>query len=285
MSNGIIKIDKNSEVYPLKLKEISSPPEVLYCIGNVELLGKLAVGICGSRKATSYGRGVAKKLGCKCSQSGIVVVSGMAQGIDTFAHIGAVEEGGETIAVFGCGPDICYPKGNRNLMKNIIKNGLIVSEYPEGCKPKPYYFPARNRIISGLSDSVVVVEAGIKSGALITAEFAIEQGKNVYSVPGNITSTSSFGTNKLILDGAMPLVVLDDILRDLDIDIKSTDKLYELLDKEEMEIYKIIKAGGELPIENLYSITMLPIEKINSIITLLELKGLITSSMGRLFIN
>ena len=194
------------EKYPKLLKEIYDPPKCLYTIGNIEIFNNLSIAIVGCRDATDYGRKATKYFAYNLAKENVTIISGLAKGIDSFAHIGTLQAKGKTIAVVGNGLDIIYPKENEQLAKEIIKNGgAIISEYPIGTQPKKEHFPARNRIISGLSTGVIVVEAKEKSGALITADFAVEQGRNVYAVPGNINSLNSVGTNNLIKDGAIPV--------------------------------------------------------------------------------
>lgn len=201
--------------YPAALREIYDPPITLFAKGNLDFLGEKSIGIVGSRDATSYGFNTAKELSYSLAQNNIVIVSGLARGIDKAAHIGALNAGGKTIAVLGCGVDICYPNENMVIYKEVLKRGLIISEYIVGTKPEAGNFPARNRIISGLSNGVVIVEAKAKSGAIITADFALEQGRAVYAIPGNINSIQSEGTNDLIKQGAKTVTSITDVLEDL----------------------------------------------------------------------
>ena len=214
MKYKVIKINMNSKYYPKRLKNIDSPPKELYCLGNLELLNyKNNIAMIGSRNCSSYGERVAKDFAYNLAKEDICIVSGLAKGIDSFSHIGALNAKGKTIAVLGSGLDNIYPKENIKLVEEIIKNnGLIISEYPLGTKPLKYHFPARNRIISGLSDSVLVVEARKNSGTNITVDFALEQGKDVFVIPGNIYSKTSDGTNYLITEGAIPVLTYKDIL-------------------------------------------------------------------------
>ena len=201
--------------YPKKLKQIYDPPMVLYYKGNKEILGEFSIGIIGCRECTKYGEETAKKIAYSLTKKQINIVSGLARGIDTFSHIGCLRAGGKTIAIVGNGLDNIYPYENQKVVSEILnKKGIVLSEYPIGTKPNPNNFPARNRIISALSDGIVVVEAKQKSGTLITVDFALEQGKNVYVVPGNINSENSKGTNELIKQGAKLITCLDDILED-----------------------------------------------------------------------
>ncbi|HJJ04297.1 MAG TPA: DNA-processing protein DprA [Clostridiaceae bacterium] len=211
--NIITIMDKE---YPKKLKKIEDCPMYLYTKGNIELLNKKSIAIVGSRNCTSYGKEVAQIMAKQLVSNNIIVVSGLAKGIDTFSHLGAINYYSSTIAVLGCGIDRIYPNENRRLAQNILqKNGLIISEYVMGTKPERLNFPARNRIISGISDGVLVVEATNKSGALITVDFAIEQGKDVFAIPGNINSIFSNGTNQILKEGAKLTNNVMDILEEL----------------------------------------------------------------------
>ncbi len=208
----------NSGDYPERLRNIYDPPKKLYVLGNFKILKEKAIAIVGSRKATEYGKKVAFQISQELTKENINVVSGLAIGIDTYAHLGAIsiQNQASTIAVLGSGIDEMYPKENTELARKIIQTGgCIVSEYPLGTKPNKINFPQRNRIISGLSDGVVVVEASEKSGSLITAEFGIEQGKEIFAVPGNIDNLLSKGTNKLIQDGAKMVLSSKEILEEI----------------------------------------------------------------------
>ena len=209
--NKIKTITLEKESYPEKLKNIYNRPQTLYVLGNEELLNEKSIAIIGCRNVSDYGLRSAYKFGYELAKKGVCIISGFARGVDTYSHMGAVAAKGKTIAVLGCGLDVIYPSENLELYKQIlINNGTIVTEYPLGSKPERYHFPARNRIISGLSDGVLVVEAKEKSGTLITVEHALEQGKDVYAIPGNITSKNSYGTNELIKEGAIPVTKIDD---------------------------------------------------------------------------
>ena len=214
--NNIDIITILNEKYPKKLKQIYDPPIAFYLKGNKEILNDTSIAIIGSRLCSDYGKYVAEKLACQLSKNKITIISGLAKGIDAKAHNGAIRANNTTIAVVGCGLDTVYPKENEKLYDKIIKsNGAIISEYPIGTKPLSENFPARNRIISGLSDGVIVVEATNRSGALITVDFALEQGKEIYVVPGSITSVQSLGTNNLIKQGAKVITNVNDVLEDL----------------------------------------------------------------------
>lgn len=214
----IEEISIESNEYPEQLRNIYDAPLKLYVLGNKVLLKQKGIAIVGSRKATEYGKKVALQLSKKLSENGINIISGLALGIDTCAHLGTLQQNniGKTIAVLGSGLDEIYPKQNIKLAKNIIENGgCIITEYPLGRKPEKLNFPQRNRIISGLSKGVVVVEASEKSGSLITSEFALEQGREVFAVPGNILNFTSVGTNNLIKQGAKLVTNYMDILEEI----------------------------------------------------------------------
>jgi len=277
-------IEYGSHLYPSMLSLIPNPPERLYYSGGTDTLKLPMIAVVGSRKSTDYGRWAAYTISKRLSEYGVCVVSGMAEGIDTWAHKGALAGRTPTIAVLGEGLDHCFPKSNNGLMKAIEKNGLLVSEYNDGIHATRYSFPARNRIISGLSCATVVVEAGFSSGALITAEHAVEQGREVYAVPGNINRINSVGCNKLILDGARPLVFIDDILADFNIETNLVDSYSELLSVEEKLVSETVRLYGEISVERLAVETSLPIGALTSIITLLEIKGILSTGAGKVFV-
>ena len=214
----IRRLRRRDADYPRLLSAIHDPPPALFVRGSggSELLSQSAVAMVGARACSSYGRSVARSLGRELAAAGLVVVSGMARGIDGEVHRGALESG-ITVAVLGCGIDRDYPAAHAELARRICERGLIVSEYEPGIEPAPWRFPARNRIIAGLSEATVVVEARERSGALITADFALEEGRDVFAVPGEITSALSAGTNALIRLGAIPVTCAGDILELFDL--------------------------------------------------------------------
>lgn len=281
----------NDDKYPANLKNIYDPPILLFVKGNISSEDNNAVAIVGSRKATHYGLKAAYELAKQLAQKGITVISGMAKGIDTAAHKGALDAGGRTIAVLGCGLDIVYPYENRILMNEIIKNGAVVTEYPLGTAPEAKNFPRRNRIISGISLGTIIVEASQRSGSLITADFALEQNREVFAVPGQIYTKQSEGTNNLIKQGAKLVTSVEDVLEELNIKIKQ-DTMVELdqqiqynnLSKDEKMVFENI---SNLPIhlEEILNLSHFTIDKLNIIITTLELKGLIKQLPGKVFIR
>ncbi len=287
--------------YPEYLKNIYDPPIVLYKKGDLSKNDKL-IAIVGSRRATKYGLDIANNVAFELAKLGITIVSGMASGIDTLAHKGALKAGGRTIAILGCGVDIVYPYENKKLMEEIISSGAVVSEYLPGTAPKPRNFPARNRIISGISLGTVVVEANKTSGSLITANFALEQGREVFAIPGNISSANSTGTNKLIKDGAKMVTCIDDILEEIR-EIKELQKMqgkndsnskkeayqqitiseyFKNLDSNEIRVLEYLNIES-LHIDLLAQKCNLNIQTINSILVMLELKGIIEQLPGKIF--
>ncbi len=212
---NIIILSNIDKDFPKKLLNIKDCPVQIYCKGNLEKLYDDNIAIIGSRKASNYGKCISRKIAKDFASLDINVVSGLAIGIDKFAHLGALDvSGGKTIAVLGNGlnEDVFYPRENLKVYERIVsEGGILVSEYPYYERPYSYHFPERNRIISGLSDKIIVVEASLKSGTLITVDFALEQGKDVYAVPGNIDNFNSTGTNKLIQEGAIPFLSINDV--------------------------------------------------------------------------
>lgn len=270
--------------YPELLAEIKDPPKELYYIGDVKILKKRCAAVVGSRTTTQYGRSTAVSIATKLAGRGIAVVSGMARGIDTCAHQGALDCNGATIAVLGCGVDLCYPKENKNLKKEIETSGLIISEYPPGREPMPYNFPRRNRIISGLSEITIVVQARNESGSLITAELAVEQGREVYAVPGNIDSQYNLGNNKLIKDGAGVIIKPSDVLEAMGIDSISKKEAEQVLSDTELMIFNMLSEVGEMTVDEICIRLRKPPSYVSSIISVMELKGTVLTALGKIFI-
>ncbi len=270
--------------YPGSLKNIFDPPPGLFVKGDLKEQDSESVAIVGARKASAYGQRAAKILAGELVASGITVVSGLAVGIDTAAHQGALSAGGRTIAVLGCGLDIPYPRANLTLKDEIACSGAVVSEFPLGARPDAWHFPFRNRIISGLSKGIVVVEAARKSGALITADFALEQGKEVMAVPGNITSQLSEGTNNLIRQGARPVQNAEDILEDLGFGMlfkpKETVLPHNGLDSEQQKIIELVSTGLE-DLDQIIERSGLSAQRVLVALTFLEMKGLIRQLPGK----
>ncbi len=281
-------VTHNDQAYPSALRAIADPPVVLYCRGRLQK-DEVCVAVVGSRRATWYGLDMAKRLSRELAGYGVTVVSGMARGVDSKAHLGALEGGGRTIAILGCGVDIAYPPENRDLMKQIICSGAVISEYPPGTKPIPYNFPARNRIISGLSRGVTIVEASDKSGSLITADFALEQGRDVFSVPGNINSINSTGTNRLIQEGAKIVTRVEDIIEELNLNTKTENinnagrKFRGLdLNGDEKSIAQRLICGP-VHIDAIVRDCGLSIQIASSILVMLELSGFVEQLPGKFY--
>lgn len=271
-----ISVDNNN--YPERLKTIYQNPFWLYVKGKLPESRK-AAGIVGARACTDYGRQLAERIGYEYARGGIDVVSGMARGIDTYGHLGAIKGNGCTYAVLGCGIDICYPYENIELYNEITVRGGIISEYPPGTKPEGWRFPQRNRIISGLSDNITVIEAKAKSGSLITAELALEQGKDVMAVPGRVTDILSEGCNRLIRDGAEIITDINDLVSSVKnsneaANVKKNENLNILLEKDFEVVYS---ETDLLPIsmEELVRRTGMDTQKIYEILLKLELENLV----------
>lgn len=281
--------------YPYLLKNICDPPVCLYVKGKL-LPEEPMVAVVGSRKASGYGLSSAKKISAELSGYNICVISGMARGIDTAAHQGALSMGGRTIAVFGCGLDIVYPPENKKLMERILEKGVVLSEYPPGVQPAPHHFPIRNRIVSGMSVGVLVVEASEKSGSLITAQLALEQGRDVYALPGNVISINSKGTNKLIQDGAKLVTSVQDIVEEiywfrnfedkpvLDLDsYREKKKFLAGLEQDEKNVYETLSVEA-LQIDEIQKKLSLDMPVLHRVLLSLEMKGLIRRESGGKYI-
>lgn len=275
--------------YPDYLREIFDPPCVLYCAGKVELLNGPAVSVVGARKPTPYGRAVAERLSRDLASRGLVVVSGMARGIDSIAHWGALQ-GGETVAVLGSGLDRIYPRENARLFEKIMDNGAVVSEYPLTSPPLGHHFPLRNRIISGLSLALVVVEAAARSGSLISARFALEQNREVMAVPGNLTSALSRGTNALIKGGAKLVESWEDVAEELSSPLrerllatKDEGKQQPEMNDQEQKIFRCLEPDCQRHVDELVEMTELSVSEVLSLLLRMELKGLVVQNSGKFY--
>ena len=281
-SQGIRLLTWEDHDYPSRLSEIDNPPPVLYVRGELLPEDAWAVAVVGTRRVTAYGRQVTEKIARTLARCGVTLVSGMARGIDGVAHQTALDAGGRTLAVLGCGVDRIYPPEHRQMADKIMENGALISDYAVGTPPEAHNFPPRNRIISGLSMATVVVEAGAKSGALITANFAVDQGREVFAVPGNIMSPSSKGPNKLIQQGAHPLLDPDEILETLELGLISEQRQARTLlpsDAIEVQLYDVL--GYEpMHIDEIRARTDLPIEKVTATLAMMELKGMVRKASG-----
>jgi DNA processing protein len=271
--------------YPDKLMNIDQPPPVIYIRGSVKPEDRWAVAIVGTRRVTSYGRQVTEQVSTYLARNGLTVVSGLARGVDGVAHQTTLANNGRTIAVLGSGIDQIYPPEHRQLAEKIIENGAVISDYHPGTPPDAGNFPPRNRIISGLSLATVVVEAGETSGALITATFAAEQGREVFAVPGPIYAPQSKGTNRLIREGAQPLLDPVDIMESLNLRKVDHYKQASLLlpgDELETKLMEILNLEP-VYIDEIQSKAGYPVEKVSAALTMMELKGMVKQVSGMTF--
>jgi len=282
---GITLLCWDDPLFPPLLKEISDPPVILYVLGSPEILSASGIAMVGARAASSYGLQVAARLATDLAQHNLVITSGLALGIDTAAHRGALAGGGNTIAVMGCGLDIIYPAQNQKLHAQIADHGAIVSENPIGTQPDGFRFPARNRIISGLSLGVVVVEAAHRSGTLITAHQALEQGRDVFAIPGRIDSPKSEGCHRLIQEGAKLVHSGADILEELALSTipaspGAAKPQAPPLPPEEGKVFALLETYPR-NIEEIIQAAQLPPHRISEILLHLELQGLVASLPGK----
>jgi DNA processing protein len=266
---------------PELLGQIPDPPRALYLrgAGDVEVLGRPAVAIVGARACSTYGAQVARILGRDLAAAGLVIVSGLARGVDGEAHRGALDAGGVTVAVLGCGIDRDYPAAHGELARRICERGLVVSEYEPGVEPAPWRFPARNRIIAGLTAATVIVEARERSGALITADFALEDGREVFAVPGEITSMLSTGTNRLLRQGATPLASAEDVLELFGLSAAQRPPARELGSAATRVLERL--ADGAVSADELARATALEPGTLAAGLAELELAGLVAEAEGR----
>jgi DNA processing protein len=281
-SQGIQVLIWDDEGYPERLRQIHNPPPVLYLRGTLEAEDHWAVAIVGTRRITPYGRQVADRIAVKLVNSGITVVSGLALGVDTAAHQASLDAGGRTLAVLGCGVDRIYPPKNRRLAEKIMVNGALISDYAPGTPPEASNFPPRNRIISGLSLATVVVEAGVKSGALITANFAVEQGREVFAVPGNVFAPQSRGPNRLIQNGAHPLLDPQEILDILDLTRVTEQQEARIVlpaNATEAQLFEVL-SHEPIHVDEVRAQTNLSIEEVTATLALMELKGMVRQVGG-----
>ncbi len=289
---GATVITQGSPSYPRPLREIHAPPIVLYVWGELQERDHHAIGVIGARRTTHYGMESAKKLSYQLAYAGLTVISGLARGIDTAAHQGALAAKGRTVAVIGAGLAKLYPPENAVLAEKIRSgNGAIVSEFSMEVEPDRQTFPIRNRIISGWSHGILVVEAGLNSGALITSAQALEQGRSVYAVPGHINAPSAMGSNRLIQQGAKLVMDASDILDDLQILLPDTKPSPEAavrplppLSEEERRVYDAIEQT-ETPIDDIAAKSELPTSMVSSILLQLELKRLVKQLPGKYFVK
>lgn len=286
LDQNVSVLTLQDETYPRLLHEIDQSPPVIYIKGTLEPADEFAVALVGTRRLTAYGRQVTRDTSIFLAGHGITIVSGLARGVDGLAHRHALEAGGRTIAVLGSGVDVIYPPEHRKLAEAICENGALISDYPMGTQPEGVNFPPRNRIISGLSLATIVVEAGERSGALITADFAMEQGRDVFAVPGNVLSPASRGTNALIQNGAYAMISPQDVLDVLNLtqvnEIKSARqalpsssleaKILQVLDFEPKHIDEICHLAG------------MAIDQVAAALTMMELKGMVQQVGGMRYV-
>lgn len=269
--------------YPLLLKDTYSPPALLFYRGFLPE-EKVLIAIVGARKASAYGKNVSRMLAEALAAAGVCVVSGAARGIDKAAHEGALLSG-NTVAVLGCGVDVAYPPENRKLLEAIAEKGAVISEYPPGTAPQAGFFPARNRIINGLSKGVLVVEAAQRSGALITADYALEEGRDVFAVPGSIFSESSQGTHRLLKQGAKIVDCVDDILEEYSIKVAKQITKEISLSLEEQKVYDVLTIETPLDLEEIVLKSQLTAANAAYILLQLELRGLAVEHSGKRYIR
>ena len=289
--SGVKIITLLDQDYPQALKEIPAAPIVLYCLGEITALDNLAIGIVGSRRASFYGLNNAEIFAAQLARQGITIVSGMARGVDTYAHRGALKVKGRTIAVMGSGFNHIYPAENADLCRQISTCGAVISEFPMETKPLPVNFPRRNRLISGLSLGVLITEAARNSGALITADFALEQGREVFALPGRIDSAGSMGTNALLKQGAKIVTCCDDILEELNLAAQSFKKIEPPVkmpeitcEKEEGRLYEYI-TRQPVAIDDLVQKSSLSSSQVLNLILKLKFKKLIKILPGKQYMR
>jgi DNA protecting protein dprA len=278
----IFQINLSDYAYLRDLPHMPDPPKKLFIRGKLPAKRVKTVAIVGTRKPSAYGHEIATKIASECAKNGIVVVSGLALGIDSIAHRAAIDSGGKTIAVLANGVDKIYPRSHEDLGQKILQtNGAILSEYPNNTPARPWQFLARNRIVSGLADAVVIIEAASRSGTLSTANHALDQGKEIFAVPGNITSPLSAGCNQLIKNGANPLTSVEDLLDFLIPDrFEKQTQLFKGDTREENVVLEFLSKNGTTSSDTIIKQTKLSASEFNQAITMLELKGLVLNNGG-----
>jgi DNA processing protein len=273
--------------YPRRLKEIDQSPPVLYLRGEIKEDDLWAVAVVGTRRVTAYGRQVAIEIASSLARNHVTVISGLARGVDGIAHMATLQAGGRTLAVMGCGVDQVYPSEHRSLAEKLMNSGALLSDYPPGTPPEASNFPPRNRIISGLSQAVIVVEASEQSGALITAAFAAEQGREVFAVPGQLNAPQSKGTNRLIREGAHLFMDVQDVLEILNMSLAGEKQLARVVlpaDANEARLVNLL-SREPLHVDEIRSQVGLPIETVSATLTLMELKGMVRQVGGMRYVS
>jgi len=284
---GVRVLTWDDPAYPQRLLNIYDPPFVLYVRGELRPEDDWAVAIVGTRGASVYGLEAARRLAGDLAAAGATIISGLARGIDAQAHRAALDAGGRTLAVLGSSVDVIYPSDNRKLAQDVIANGALLSEYALGTQPEASNFPPRNRIVSGLSRGVIVIEAGEQSGALITARFAAEQGRDVFAVPGSIFARNSQGTNRLIRDGATPITSANDVLEALNLKAVPQQVATQMLFPTDETEARLLDKLSEEPVhvDEVSRSTGLPIATVTSTLALMELKGLVRQAGGMTYVR
>jgi len=287
---------RGSSDYPMLLEEIYDPPMVLYARGQLKPLERPCLAVVGTRRPTIYGLQMAQGISCDLGDRGISVVSGLARGIDAAAHRGCIEGNGTTVAVLGCGIDVIYPREHRILTQKILENGLLLSEFPPGTSPSPQNFPVRNRIISGLALGTLIIEASEYSGSLITARLAMEQNREVFALPGNLTTPQSFGPNFLIKQGAKLVQSWRDIVEELPPDLRQEILIredakapakaeLELLSDEENRILGLLRMDEATQFDKIFRSSGLGISRVSDLLLNLEMNGWIRQLPGNLYVR
>ena len=296
MREGCRFLIRGNPGYPPLLEEIFSPPLVLYARGHLQALEMPCIAVVGTRRPTIYGLQMAQGIASDLSNRGIAIVSGLARGIDGAAHRGCLESGGRTIAILGCGIDIVYPREHRQLTNKLLENGLLLSEFAPGTSPSPQNFPVRNRIISGLSLGTIIVEANEYSGSLITARLAMEQNREVFALPGNLTSPQSFGPNFLIKQGAKLVQSWRDVIEELSPEIRqeifakedstpASKPELELLSDEETRILELLKTDETMQFDRICHASNLSVSHLSDLLLNLEMTGRIRQLPGNMYVK
>ena len=281
---GAYSVDFRDERYPSQLAELKGMPAVLFVRGELGDEDRLAVAVVGMRRPSHYGQEVAGKLGHDLARHGVTVVSGMARGVDTCAHRGALAGGGRTLAVLGCGIDTCYPPENRKLAEEIAGQGAVMTEFGPGTEPLAMNFPKRNRVVSGLSRAIIAVEAAERSGVLNTAAWAADQGRDVYAVPGRVTDERSAGTNRLLKEGARPLTAVEDVLRDLGLALHYEERAKLELEDDEKPVLDAL-TGDPQHVDELCQSLGIPMSVLLGVLMRLEVKGVARQLPGKFFVR
>ncbi len=281
---GVRTVRYQDPEFPQNLKELAYCPPVLFARGEVREEDRLAIAVVGTRRLSPYGRQISEKLAQELAQHGVTVVSGLARGVDTWAHRGALKAGGRTLAVLGCGVDVYYPPENRKLYDEISEHGAVLSEFSLGMEPLAMNFPKRNRIVSGLARGIVAVEAGERSGVLNTAAWAADQGRDVFAVPGRIGDRNSVGTNRLLHDGARIVTSVEDILQELGVALHLEERARIPVAEDEKPVLDFL-SGDPLHVDEICQGLGMPVSKLLSVLMQLEVKGLVRQLPGKLFVK